>query len=79
MHPTSLPGFTAEATLHVCKQHYRAAVRSSRQQGVIAQSRATCAFKAGRLAGRCLQLGYDHYDCMQAAADFNEFCNAYDL
>jgi hypothetical protein len=42
-------------------------------------SSRTCAFKAGRLAGRCYQLGFDHQDCMEAAADFNSFCNAHDL
>ena len=74
-----LPGFTAEATLKGPNEHYRMALLQSDYQGVIAQSRMTCAFKAGRLAGRCLQLGYDHGLCMETAADFNQFCNDHDL
>ncbi len=72
------PGFTAEATLN-SSRHHRITARPSNNQQVIPQSRMTCAFKAGRLAGRCLQAGFDHFDCMAAAADFNEFCNEYDL
>jgi hypothetical protein len=75
----NMPGFTAKATLNSSSKHYRITTRPSNNQRVIAQSKMTCAFKAGRLAGRCLQLGYDRYDCMGAAADFNAFCNEYDL
>jgi hypothetical protein len=75
----NIPGFTAESSLYQTSSQYQLSTRPSNNQRVIAQTRATCAFKAGRLAGRCLQLGYDHGDCMETAADFNEFCNAYDL
>ena len=75
----NIPGFTAEATLNSSSKHYRATTRPSNNQRVIAQSKMTCAFKAGRLAGRCLALGFDHGDCMAAAADFNGFCNEHDL
>ena len=74
-----LPGFTAEATLNSATEHYRFILLPSDSQGVVAQSRMTCAFKAGRLAGRCLQLGFDHGACMETAADFNQFCNDHDL
>jgi hypothetical protein len=75
----NIPGFTAEATLHGTSGRYRVAARDANNQQVIPQSRMTCAFKAGRLAGRCLQLGYDHGACMETAADFNDFCNQHDL
>lgn len=74
-----MPGFTAEATLKYDGRQYRGAARFSGIEGVIPQSKATCAFKAGRLAGRCLALGYDRYDCYALAADFNNFCNQHDL
>jgi hypothetical protein len=75
----NIPGFTAEATLNSSSKHYRITMHPSSNQGVIAQSRMTCAFKAGRFAGRCLQLGFDKGDCMEGAAEFNAFCNEYDL
>lgn len=75
----NVPGFTAETTLNRSREHYRLGSRPAGTQRVIAQSRVTCAFKAGRLAGRCLQLGYDHQSCMETAADFNDFCNQHDL
>src|SRR5262245_13480558 len=75
----SIPGFTAEAALNSSNKHYRITTRPFSKQRVIAQSKLTCAFKAGRLAGRCLQLGFDRQDCMQTAADFNDFCNEHDL
>ena len=75
----NIPGFTAEASLYQGAENYQAATRSANDQRVVPQSRLTCAFKAGRLAGRCLSLGHDHGDCMAAAADFNQFCNDYDL
>ena len=74
-----IPGFTAEATLNRSSEHYRITTSPPNHQRVIAQSKLTCAFKAGRLAGRCLQLGFDRQDCMQTAADFNDFCNQHDL
>jgi len=79
MNTVNMPEFTAEATLHNSGKQYLMATRSSKDQGVIAQSSKTCAFKAGRLAGRCLQLGYDHQDCMEVAADFYDFCNTHGL
>lgn len=79
MKTTNIPGFTAEATLNSGSKRYRIATRRSENRRVVAQSKMTCAFKAGRLAGRCLQAGYDHQNCMELAADFNNFCNAYDL
>ncbi|MCM3900744.1 MAG: hypothetical protein ND866_03480 [Pyrinomonadaceae bacterium] len=75
----NIPGFTADASLYHGSEHYQAGTLGSTDQQVVAQSRMTCAFKAGRLAGRCLSLGHDHGDCMAAAADFNQFCNDYDL
>jgi hypothetical protein len=75
----NIPEFTAEAALNSSSKHYRITMRPSNNQQVIAQSRATCAFKAGRLAGRCLQIGHDHQLCMETAADFFQFCNVYDL
>jgi len=76
----NIPGFTAEASLYHGSKNYQAATRKTKdQQGVVPQSKMTCAFKAGRLAGRCLALGHDHGDCMAVAADFNQFCNDYDL
>jgi len=75
----NIPGFTAEAALNSSSRHYRITTRPSNNQRVIAQSKLTCAFKAGRFAGRCLSLGYDHHDCMYGAADFYEFCNLHDL
>ncbi|HYJ87642.1 MAG TPA: hypothetical protein VEW46_16385 [Pyrinomonadaceae bacterium] len=75
----NIPGFTAEASLYHGSEDYQAATSSANDQQVVPQSRQTCAFKAGRLAGRCLSLGHDHGDCMAAAADFNQFCNDYDL
>ena len=74
-----IPGFTAEAALDSSIRDYRMLGRPSSERGVIPQSKMTCAFKAGRLAGRCLAAGFDHYDCMQTAADFNDFCNQHDL
>jgi hypothetical protein len=74
-----LPQFTAEATLKHSGNPYPSKVRSWTNQQVIPQSRMTCAFKAGRLAGRCLALGYEHGDCYALAADFNTFCNEHDL
>ena len=74
-----IPGFTAEATLSVGQTYGGIMSRRRSVQQVVAQSKMTCAFKAGRLAGRCLSLGFDHGDCMQAAADFNAFCNEHDL
>jgi hypothetical protein len=79
MNTPNIPGFTAEATLSRSGRYYQIATFPSSSHLVVPQSRATCAFKAGRLAGRCLAAGYDHYDCMELAADFNNFCNAYDL
>lgn len=75
----NMPGFTAEVTLNSNSKHYQITIRRFNNQRVIAQSRITCAFKAGRLAGRCLQLGFDRQDCMEAAADFNDFCNTHGL
>ena len=75
----NIPGFTAETTLNTNSGRYRITPRPANNQPVTAQSRMTCAFKAGRLAGRCLQLGYDHQSCMTTAADFNDFCNEHDL
>lgn len=75
----NMPGFTADATLAESDDSYRITVRPWNEQRVIPQSRMTCAFKAGRLAGRCLGLGYDRDDCYALAADFNTFCNDYDL
>jgi hypothetical protein len=75
----NIPGFTGEASLYNSDAIYQTSALTSNTQQVIPQSRMTCAFKAGRLAGRCLQLGFDHQDCMGAAADFNDFCNAHDL
>jgi hypothetical protein len=75
----NLPGFTAEATLQSGSKRYRKTTRSSNNQRIVPQSRMTCAFKAGRLAGRCLAGGYGHQDCMELAADFNDFCNLHDL
>jgi hypothetical protein len=74
-----LPGFTSEAVLNSGGKRYWAATRSGYEQQVVPQSRNTCAFKAGRLAGRCLAAGFDHGDCMGLAADFNSFCNEHDL
>lgn len=78
MNIPNLPGFTAEAALNG-GEPYRGHALVSEPQRVVAQSRLTCAFKAGRLAGRCLSLGFDHGDCMEAAADFNQFCIEHDL
>ena len=75
----NIPGFTAEASLYHGSENYQAATRRANDQQVVPQSKMTCAFKAGRLAGRCLALGHDHGDCMALAADFNQFCNDYDL
>ena len=75
----NIPGFTAEASLSHGSENYQAATSGPNDQQVVPQSRMTCAFKAGRLAGRCLGLGHDHGDCMAVAADFNQFCNDYDL
>ena len=75
----SMPGFTAEASLSGGDEHYQSTFISSNDEQIIPQSKATCAFKAGRLAGRCLGAGIDRYDCYDLAADFNAFCNAYDL
>ena len=75
----NIPGFTAEASLYHGSEGYQAATSSANDQQVVPQSRLTCAFKAGRLAGRCLALGHDHGACMATAADFNQFCNDYDL
>lgn len=75
MNTTNIPGFTAEATLNSSSRRYRIATRSSDNHRVVAQSKMTCAFKAGRLARRCLQAD-DHQDCIEIAADFNNFCNA---
>ena len=79
MNSMNMPGFTAAASLYHGGQHYQGKKRRSTDQQVVAQSRMTCAFKAGRLAGRCLQLGHEHGACMEAAADFNQFCNEHDL
>ena len=76
----NMPGFNAEASLGGKVGHYHGAARSSTHQQIVPQSKDTCAFKAGRLAGRCLAAGiYDRYDCYALAADFNQFCNEYDL
>jgi hypothetical protein len=75
----NMPGFTAEAGLNRSGKYYRMVSRASGGQRVVPQSRMTCAFKAGRLAGRCLSLGYDHQACMETASDFFEFCNEHDL
>jgi len=75
----NMPGFTAAASLYHGSEHYQADTVGSNDQQVVAQSRMTCAFKAGRLAGRCLSLGFDRSDCMATAADFNQFCNDHDL
>ena len=75
----NIPGFTAEASLYHVNENFQAATRTANDERVVPQSKMTCAFKAGRLAGRCLALGHDHGDCMELAADFNQFCNAYDL
>ena len=75
----NIPGFTAEASLYHGSENYQAATRTANDQQVVPQSKMTCAFKAGRMAGRCLALGFDHTDCMEIAADFNQFCNEYDL
>jgi hypothetical protein len=72
------PGFTAEATLN-SSRHHRITARPLNNQQVIPQSKNTCAFKAGRLAGRCLAAGFDSGDCYATAADFNQFCNEHDL
>lgn len=74
-----LPGFTAEQSLNGAGGNYRMASRPTSDQRVIPQSKLTCSFKAGRLAGRCLQLNYDHQLCMDTAADFYDFCNQHDL
>lgn len=79
MNNVNIPGFTAEVTLSDNNKHYWTTTCPTNNQRVIPQSKMTCAFKAGRLAGRCLQLGFSHYDCMAAAADFNQFCNEYGL
>lgn len=79
MNTMHIPGFTAKASLDGGSEHYQITIRPSIDQRIIAQSKITCAFKAGRLAGSCLRLGFDHADCMYAAADFNSFCNEYDL
>ncbi len=79
MNTLHIPGFTAEASLDGGSEPYQITTRPSINQRIIAQSKMTCAFKAGRLAGRCLSLGFDHGDCMYAAADFNSFCNEHDL
>jgi hypothetical protein len=75
-----IPGFISEASLTI-NERYSSSTRFSGNQEttVIIQSRRTCAFKAGRLAGRCLGLGYSHGDCMELAADFYGFCNQHDL
>ena len=75
----NMPGFTAEMSVSGNNKPYRITTRASNNRRIVAQSRMTCAFKAGRLAGRCLAAGFDHVDCMELAADFNSFCNAYDL
>jgi hypothetical protein len=75
----NMPGFTAEAALTRGGKHCAMMTRPSNGQRVIPQSRMTCAFKAGRLAGRCLALGFDHQDCMETASDFFQFCNEHDL
>jgi hypothetical protein len=72
----NMPSLNAEATLTRSRKQYRSRIRPTSHQGIIPQSRLTCAFKAGRLAGRCLQRGFDHQDCMELAADFDAFCNA---
>lgn len=74
-----MPGYAGEASLYKTSGHYRLTTRYSNNLQIIAQSKMTCAFKAGRLAGRCLQLGFDHQDCMGTAIDFNDFCNEHDL
>ena len=75
----NIPGFTAEASLYHGSENYQAETRRTNDEQVVPQSRMTCAFKSGRLAGRCLSLGHDHGDCMALAADFNQFCNDHDL
>jgi hypothetical protein len=75
----NMPGFTAEASLSGNNKHHRITTRASNNQRIIAQSKMTCAFKAGRFAGRCLAAGFDSGDCYYAAADFNSFCNEYGL
>jgi hypothetical protein len=77
MNTMNMPGFTAEATLDSSNKPYQSAMRHWSNQQVVPQSPMTCAFKAGRLAGRCLALGLDN--CYELAADFYKFCNDYDL
>ena len=79
MNSMNMPGFTAELALESAGSQYLASNRTSSSQLIIPQSKLTCAFKAGRLAGRCLGVGFDHSDCMALAADFNDFCNTHDL
>lgn len=74
-----LPKLTYTEAVSNRSRQYGAATRRADTQGVTAQSRMTCAFKAGRLAGRCLSLGFNSGDCYAAAADFNQFCNDLDL
>jgi hypothetical protein len=75
----NLPGFTADAALCIGSMHYRCTPYRSSSQQVIAQTKVSCAFKAGRLVGRCLQLGYSNIDCYTAGEDFFDFCNKLDL
>jgi len=75
----TLPGFVAEAGLNTRTAGYRSSTSGGTHRGVVPQSKMTCAFKAGRLAGRCLAAGFDHQACMDTASDFNSFCNEHDL
>ena len=75
----TLPGFSAEAVLTRRRAGYRSSAREGTHHGIAPQSKMTCAFKAGRLAGRCLAAGFEHSACMETAADFNSFCNEHDL
>jgi hypothetical protein len=63
-----MPGFTAEAALTSSGKYYGMVSHASSGQRVFPQSRMTYAFKAGRLAGCCLSLGYGHQACMETAA-----------
>jgi hypothetical protein len=74
-----MPSFAAEASLYKTSGHYRMTTRSSNNLQIIAQSKMVCAYKAGRLNGRCKQAGFDSGDCDALAADFNAFCNEHDL
>jgi hypothetical protein len=64
----NMPGFTADAAVYIASMHYRCTLHCSNSQQVIAQTKLSRAFKAGRLVGRCLQLGYSNIDCYTAGA-----------